>query len=84
MQITFRRRKTRVFLEGRIQELENILGNVIIIEKNKDQSGVVVIGSTITVQEDTFDPEQYFIVGPKEADPRQGKISHQSPIGKAC
>lgn len=71
------------FLEGRIQELENILGNVIIIEKNKDQSGVVVIGSTITVQEDTFDPEQYFIVGPKEADPRQGKISHESPIGKA-
>ncbi len=70
------------FLEGRIQELEAILRNSTIIEKSKS-TGIVVIGSKVTIQEDGFDPETYDLVGPTEADPRQGKISHESPIGKA-
>ena len=71
------------FLEGRIQELENLLSNVQIIEEKDRKDGKVDIGSVVTVQEDTFPEEKYFLVGPKEADPVQGKISYQSPIGKA-
>ena len=70
------------FLEGRIQELEAILRNSVIIEKTKS-TGVVTIGSQVTIQEDDLDPESYHLVGPTEADPRKGKISHESPIGRA-
>ncbi len=70
------------FLEGRIQEIEAILRNAVIIEKGQN-SGVVSIGSHVTIQEAGFDPETYHLVGPTEADPRKGKISHESPIGLA-
>ena len=71
------------FLEGRILELENILKNVVLIEKNKGKVDQVSIGCTITIQEDEYEPETWFLVGPNEADPQKGKISHESPIGKA-
>lgn len=70
------------FLEGRIKELEAILRNSVIIEKSAN-SGIVSIGSHVTIQEEDFDPETYHLVGPTEADPRQGRISHESPIGRA-
>jgi transcription elongation factor GreA len=70
------------FLEGRIQEIEAILRNSVIIEKTQSK-GIVSIGSHVTIQEDGFDPETYHLVGPAEADPRNGKISHESPIGVA-
>ena len=70
------------FLEGRIQELEAILRNAIIIEKTQSKD-VIFIGSLVTIQEDNFDPETYHLVGATEADPRNGKISHESPIGRA-
>jgi len=69
------------FLEGRIQEIEAILRNSVIIEKSNSDS--VSIGSSVTIQEEDFDPETYYIVGPTEADPRNGRISHESPIGIA-
>lgn len=70
------------FLEGRIQELEYLLGNAVIIKDggNKD---VVSVGSRVTIQEEDFPEETYHLVGPTEADPSKGKISHESPIGKA-
>lgn len=70
------------FLEGRIKEIEAILSNSVLIEKAAN-SGVVSLGSHVTIQEEGFDPETYHIVGPTEADPRKGRISHESPIGKA-
>ena len=70
------------FLEGRIQELEHILGNAIIIEEN-NHKGVVTIGSHVTIQEEDFPEETYHLVGATEADPTKGKISHESPIGQA-
>ena len=70
------------FLEGRIQEIEAILRNSVLIEKTVS-SDMVSIGSHVTIQEEDFDPETYHIVGPTEADPRKGKISHESPIGVA-
>ncbi|MBI3161456.1 MAG: transcription elongation factor GreA [Chloroflexi bacterium] len=70
------------FLEGRIQELEAILRNSVIIEKTQSK-GIVSIGSHVTIQEANFDPETYHLVGPTEADPRKGKISYESPIGRS-
>jgi transcription elongation factor GreA len=71
------------FLEGRIQELERILANVIIIDENSQHGDTVDVGAHVTIQEDDFTPETYHVVGPQEANPRQGKISHESPIGRA-
>ena len=70
------------FLEGRIQEIEFMLRNVVIIEKNKSRD-VVSVGSHVTIQETGNPPETYHVVGAKEADPRNGRISNESPIGRA-
>lgn len=75
-------KEDQAFLEGRIQELEYILSTAEIIE-NAASRDVVSVGVTVTVQEDDFEPEKYHIVGAKEADPRAGKISNESPIGRA-
>jgi transcription elongation factor GreA len=75
-------KEDQAFLEGRIQEIEAILRNSAIIEKSADKD-VVSIGDTVTIQEEGFDPETYYLVGPTEADPRNGRISHESPIGVA-
>ncbi len=71
------------FLEGRIQELEFILRNAIIVEETSGPKEVVAVGVRVTVQEAGSDPETFYLVGAKEADPRAGKISHESPIGRA-
>ena len=70
------------FLEGRIHEIESILRNVVIIEKSANVD-VVSIGDHVTIQEPGFDPETYHVVGAQEADPRNGRISNESPIGRA-
>lgn len=70
------------FVEGRIQELEEILKNVQIVKTTKASHGKVDVGCTVTVdisgQKDTFT-----VVGEWEADPTNKKISHASPLGKA-
>ena len=71
------------FLEGRIQEIEMILKNSQVVEKDDHIPGQVNIGSKVTVQEDDYPEEVFHLVGGKEADPRQGKISYESPIGSA-
>jgi transcription elongation factor GreA len=71
------------FMEGRIQELEYLLKNATIIEKNGSHAGVVDIGSLVTIQEGSYPAETYHLVGAKEADPRNGRISNESPIGSA-
>lgn len=75
-------KEEQAFLEGRIQELEVILRDAIIIEQNASKDKVE-IGSTVRVVEDGREPETYKIVGVKEANPRQQKISYASPIGDA-
>ena len=74
-------KEDQAFLEGRIQEIEAILRTAVIIEKKL--SDTVTVGCLVTIQEDNFTPETYHLVGAKEADPRNGKISNESPIGKA-
>jgi len=71
------------FLEGRIQELDAILNNVAIIDEKKKNRDTVDIGAHVTIQEDNDLPETYQMVGPKEADPANGRISYESPIGQA-
>lgn len=69
------------FLEGRIQEIEKILSTATIVEKK--HSDVVEVGAKVTIQEEDYDPETYDLVGATEADPRHGRISNESPFGKA-
>jgi transcription elongation factor GreA len=76
-------KEEQAFIEGRILELENLLSNVKIINENGKKDGKVDIGSTVTVQEANYPEETYYVVGPKEADPINGKISYESPIGKS-
>ena len=74
-------KEDQAFLEGRIQEIEAVLRIAVIVEKvNTD---VVTVGNKVTVQEGDFEPEVFHLVGAKEADPRNGKISNESPIGRA-
>lgn len=71
------------FLEGRIQELERLLSNVVIIDNVEKDLSVISIGDYITIKEGSHPPEKYHLVGPKEADPGNSRISYESPIGKA-
>ena len=73
------------FVEGRIQELEVLLATASVIDNNKkkNKDAEIQIGATVTIQEDGFEEETYTIVGATEANPREGKISNESPIGKA-
>lgn len=71
------------FLEGRIQELEYLLNKAIIIQNNNGKFDRVEIGATVTVQEKDYPPDTYMIVGSTEADPQNGRLSNESPIGKA-
>ncbi len=70
------------FLEGKILEIKHALDHAIIVEESSGNDKVTV-GCYVTVQEENFPSETYFLVGSQEADPGQNKISHVSPIGKA-
>ena len=75
-------KEDQAFLEGRILEIETILRDAVLIKKSKNQERVS-LGSRVTIQERGLPSETYHLVGPKEADPVNGRISHESPIGKA-
>ncbi len=70
------------FLEGRIQEIEALLRHVVRIEEG-GQRDAVDIGAHVTIQEGDDPPERYYLVGSNEANPREGRISQESPIGQA-
>jgi transcription elongation factor GreA len=75
-------KRQQAFLEGRIMTIEAMLKSAVLIESN-GPSDTVVLGSQVTVVEDGWDPETYTIVGSAEADPGSGRISNESPLGKA-
>ncbi|MCP5097641.1 MAG: transcription elongation factor GreA [Chloroflexi bacterium] len=77
-------RNAQAFLEGRIIELEDIIKNHQIIEENNDGIGFIRVGSRIVVSENGYDEqEKYHLVGAAEADPVEGRISNESPLGQA-
>lgn len=74
----------QAFVEGRIKELEVLLATARVIDDVPHQANdIAQVGSTVTIQEENLDPEVYTIVGAAEANPGQGKISNESPLGKA-
>ena len=77
-------KEQQAFLEGRIQYPENILRSAVVIV-NQGGTDQVRLGSEVTIVEDGGDDDEtYIIVGQAEANPREGKISHESPgIGAA-
>ena len=75
-------KRQQAFLEGRIMTIEAMLKSAVIIEAN-GYTDSVVLGSRVSVAEDGFEPETYTIVGSAEADPGSGRISNESPLGKA-
>jgi transcription elongation factor GreA len=75
-------KEAQAFLEGRIQELELLLREAIVVDPSP-ASDQIQIGSTVVVVEDGHDPETFMVVGAKEAKPSEGRISNESPIGQA-
>jgi transcription elongation factor GreA len=73
----------QAFLEGKILSLEAMLSNAVIIENDGSQ-GVVGLGSKVTIKESGGGkPESYQLVGAAEANPKDGRISNESPLGRA-
>ena len=72
----------QAFVEGRIQELEILLANARVIDESTT-ADVVQVGTRVTIQDGDANPEVYTIVGPAEANPRNGRISNESPLGRA-
>lgn len=68
------------FIDGRIDELEEILKQAVLI--NNNHSSTIKLGSTVKVNTDDG-KEVFTVVGEWEADPKESKISHESPLGKA-
>jgi transcription elongation factor GreA len=74
----------QAMVEGRILQLQSLIQNAEIIdETGAHKSKIVILGSTVKVKTDDGKSHEYTIVGPAEADPREGKISNESPVGRA-
>lgn len=72
----------QAFIEGRIQYLRGILAQAEIVN-DISKSDVVQVGSPVTIETAEKEKEKYTVVGPVEADPLEGRISYQSPLGSA-
>ena len=71
------------FLEGRIQQIETMLRCAVIIEDNCPTDEVSLGNRVTVIEEGTEEEEVFHIVGPAEADPANGKVSNESPLGQA-
>jgi transcription elongation factor GreA len=69
-------------VEGRIQTLEAMVRNAVLIEEESRERGVVAVGAEVNVSSEEGE-ERYSIVGAAEADPLNGRISNESPLGRA-
>ena len=76
-------KEDQAFLEGRIIELEYLLQNATVVDTSEVSRDTVQVGTRVTIQEGDEEPESYLMVGASEADPRNGRISNESPIGQA-
>jgi transcription elongation factor GreA len=75
----------QAFAEGRILTLEKLLANAVMIDSERALAhhDLVRIGSRVTVADEDGQADVYAIVGSAEASPAQGKISNESPVGRA-
>ena len=71
-------------VEARIEEIENILKNAEVVDEEEVDTETINIGCRVTVYDMEFDEElEFAIVGSTEANSRSGKISNESPVGRA-
>jgi transcription elongation factor GreA len=74
----------QAFLEGRIGEIERMLERAEVIDQAAaHRSKEVRVGSTVTLKTKDGKSRKYLVVGPAEANPSEGRISHESPVGRA-
>ena len=71
------------FLEGRIQQVEAMLRKAVIIQEDAPTDEVALGGRVTVLEEGEDEMETFRIVGPAEADPSNGKVSNESPLGRA-
>lgn len=76
-------KRAQAFVEGRIREIQHQLSNAQLIDESTNGEKAIRIGSRVTVREEDGEEITYTIVGSAEANPRQFKVSNESPIGKA-
>ncbi|MHB0739049.1 transcription elongation factor GreA, partial [Peptostreptococcus stomatis] len=77
-------KKEQAALEERILKLENMTRVAVIIDESNVNLDIITVGSVVKIYDEDFDEElEYTIVGSAEADPYDGKISNESPVGKA-
>ena len=77
-------KNAQAFVEGRIRELKVKIHNAQIIDDSQTPDDQVALGRSVVVRENGYDDEEiYTIVGSTETDPSNGRISNESPIGKA-
>lgn len=76
-------RAEQAFVEGRIQEIELMLQNAVMIDEKRRDHQTVSLGSKVEVKDHKNKKMTYTIVGVAEADPKEGKISNESPVGTA-
>ncbi|HZP25705.1 MAG TPA: transcription elongation factor GreA [Dehalococcoidia bacterium] len=72
----------QALVEGEILQLEALIQNAVIIEEAHDGK-MVELGVKVTIVNDKKEKKQYTLVGSAEADPKAGRISNESPVGKA-
>jgi transcription elongation factor GreA len=74
----------QAFLEGRISEIERMLERASVIDESAaHKSKEVRVGSTVTLKTKDGKSRKFMLVGPAEANPSEGRISHESPVGRA-
>ncbi len=73
----------QAFVEGRIKDLDVLLATARVIDEDAVAADSIQVGTKVTIQEEGGPAEVYTIVGAAESDPAHGKVSNESPLGKA-
>lgn len=73
----------QAFIEGRILQLEQLLANAVVIDEKTVDHDVVRVGSHLVVRYEDGEEARFTIVGSAEAKPAEGRISNESPVGRA-
>ncbi len=73
----------QAFIEGRILALEQLIKRASVIQQREGEENVVRLGSKVRVRDESDEEMTFTIVGSAEADPLSGKISNESPVGRA-
>jgi transcription elongation factor GreA len=76
-------KEDQAFLEMKIAELENTIKLAEVIDTSGQPTGIINVGSRVKFSDENGKVKEYVIVGSREADPSQGRISNESPIGRA-